>query len=478
MTTQKTMSADLAIIGGGAAGLSIASGAAQLGRKVVLFEKGEMGGDCLNSGCVPSKALIAAAARAHAMRTAGKFGVASVEPEVHWAQVKAHIHGVIETIAPIDSQERFEGMGVTVVREHAAFTGPRTVASQSLEVTAGDIVVATGSVPFIPPIPGLAETPFETNETIFHLDAAPSHLIVLGGGFIGAELAQAFARLGAAVTIVEMGAFLGRADAEAAAVVAASLRADGVTILEGVKAVAAEKADGGVALTLEGEGAPGRVAGSHLLVAVGRRQVHDALNLEAARVATDGRAIKTRPNLRSTSNKRVWVAGDAAGRQQFTHAAGLHASLFVQAALFRLRADAGATAMPSVAYTDPELAQIGLTEAEARAEHGSKVQVSRWSYEENDRAQTERDTEGFIKVISDKKGRLLGATLVGKNAGESLHVVGMAMANGLGMRAFTRLISPYPTRSEVVKRAASAFYSPKVFSPTAKFAVRMLQWLP
>ena len=480
MTAVRMLTADLAVIGAGSGGLSVAAGAAQLGLKVVLFEKGEMGGDCLNYGCVPSKALIAAGKAAHAMRTAGRFGVAPREPDVDFSAVKAHLTGVIADIAPVDSQERFEGLGVTVIREHARFLDPRTIASDTVQVRAKRIVVATGSRAFVPPIPGLETTPYLTNETIFDLDAAPAHLIVLGGGPIGVELGQAFARLGSRVTIVEAARALGRAEPEAAAVALGQLRQDGVEVLEGWRAAGATGAPMGVAVALEGpDGATRTLEGSHLLVAVGRRPVLDGLDLEAGRVAFDAKGIHVKPNLRSVSNGRVWAVGDANGKAQFTHAAGWHASVWVRNALFKAPARHDGLPMPAVTYCEPELAQIGLTEAEAKAQFGAgAIRIAHWSYEENDRARTERAYEGFAKLITDKKGKILGATVVGEAAGETIQLVGVAMSNKLPIRALTNFISPYPTRSEIIKRAAGQWYTGTLFSPRTRALVRVLSAIP
>jgi pyruvate/2-oxoglutarate dehydrogenase complex dihydrolipoamide dehydrogenase (E3) component len=465
--------ADLCVIGAGAGGLSVAAGAAQLGLSVVLFEAGEMGGDCLNTGCVPSKALIAAANTAHAMRKAGRFGIRAVaQPVVDWPAVQAHIRAVIDTIAPIDSQERFEGLGCTVIREWASFTGPSTVESASHVVQAARFVIAAGAKAAVPPIPGLGEVGYLTNETVFDMEALPDSLAVLGGGVIGVELGQAFARLGVKVTIIEAARLLGNAEPEAVHLVRASLEADGVTVLEGLPATAIGASPAGVNVTLQ----DGRtVEAERLLVAVGRAVRTAGLGLEAGGIAFDRRGIKTDAGLRSLSNRRVWAVGDIAGREQLTHAAGFHASLFVKTVLFKAPGRADVGHMPAVAYCSPEVARIGLTETEARSLHDGAISTSIWQAHENDRAQAERDTEGFCKLVLGKGGRLLGATVVGEAAGETIQVIGMAMANGLGVRALTNLISPYPTRSEVAKRAASAVYTPTLFSARTRKLVGFLK---
>jgi pyruvate/2-oxoglutarate dehydrogenase complex dihydrolipoamide dehydrogenase (E3) component len=463
------IAADICVIGAGSAGLSFAAGAAQLGRKVVLIEKAAMGGDCLNYGCVPSKALIAAAARAHAMRNAGPFGIRSHEPDINFAAVMAHVKGVIAEIAPNDSQERFEGLGVRVLRDRAVFLGPRSVRAGAVDIEAKFFIIATGSSPFVPPITGLADAPYFTNETIFENETRPDHLIVIGGGPIGVELAQAHRRLGARVTIVEADALLNRDDGEAVEVLRRALVAEGVAIREKAKAARVERTAGGVALTLDGGE---RIDGSHLLVAVGRRSNFEGLGLDAAGVAVENGRLKLDARLRTT-NRRVFAAGDAAGGAQFTHVAGDHASTLVRNILFKMPTKRRDDLAPRVTYASPEIAAVGPSESEARGKY-SDIVVSRWTYDENDRARAERETDGFIKTIARRNGRILGATIVGEGAGEAIGAWSLAIANGLKMTAFTSAIAPYPTRSEVSKRVAGAFYTPTLFSDRTRRLVALL----
>ena len=476
----KELKADIAVIGAGSGGLSVAAGAAQLGLKVVLFEKHEMGGDCLNYGCVPSKALISAAKAAQAVRTAGRFGVTAQEPTVSWDGVKAHVRKVIETIAPVDSQERFEGLGCTVIREHARFADPQTIESASVRVKARRIVIATGSRATIPPVPGLSDIPYLTNETIFSLDAFPKRLVILGAGPIGVELGQAFARLGAQVILIEPGRALARMDAEAASLAVAALRHEGVDVREGWKAIRVGGAGTNLELVLNGpNGESETIAASHILVAAGRAPVFDGLNLEAGGVAFDAKGVTVKPNLRSETNPRVWAVGDATGKALLTHAAGWHASVFVRNALFKTRSTFDALPMPAVAYCDPEVGQIGLTEAEAKEQMGeAAIRVVRWSFEENDRAQAEGAPEGFAKIITDKGGTMLGATVAGEGAGDILQIVAVAMSNKLKIRALTNYIAPYPTRGEIIKRVAGQWYVPVLFSGRTKGLVGLLQRIP
>ena len=467
----QTIRADIAVIGAGSGGLSVAAGAAQLGLKVVLFEKGEMGGDCLNYGCVPSKALIAAATAAHEARHAARLGLFAQGVEVDFAKVMAHIRTTITTIAPVDSQERFEGLGVQVIREAARFLDARTVASESVRVEARKIVVATGSRALIPPIPGLDSVAYLTNETLFDLEALPKRLIVLGGGPIGVELGQALRRLGSEVVIVEAEAILAREERAAAKVVEDQLRADGVELLAGKKAI---RVEAGPTLILQDGGAELRVLGSHLLIAVGRKPSLEGLDLEAARVAYDRNGIVTDRSLLS-SNRRVFAVGDAAGRGQFTHLAGAHASLVVRRALFALPVNADALQVPRVTYCDPEIAAIGLGEAAARRQHGADVRVQTFEFAENDRAQAEGDTRGFGRLVTTARGKVLGVTLVGRHAGDHIQLWSLALTAGLKLSQLTGMIAPYPTRGEISKRLAGQFYTPTLFSDRTRRLVSILK---
>lgn len=474
----RDLKVDLVVIGAGSGGLSIASGAAQLGLSVVLYEKGDMGGDCLNTGCVPSKALIHAGKLAQSMRDSERFGIAATKPQVDWSQVKAHVHGVIEQIAPVDSQERFEGLGCIVIREHARFADKSTVVSDTTRVKARRIVIAAGSRAVVPPIPGLNDAPYLTNETLFDIDELPEHLIILGGGPIGMEMAQAFHRLGSRVTVIEMEKALGRADQGHARQAVAALTAEGVNILEGHKASKVSGNAGAITVSTQSEAGETVVTGSHLLLALGRTPNVEQLGLEEGGVTFNKAGIVTKDNLRSVSNSKVWAVGDIAGRGQFTHLAGWHASIFVQGALMKLPAKAVTSAFPAVTYIQPELAQVGMTEDEARKTHGDKVKISEFPFHENDRAIAERSTEGSAKLIIGPGDKILGASIYGEGAGDILQIIAYAMANGQKMRSLTSHISPYPTRAEVVKRAASLYFQPKVFGGAMKRAVSILQRIP
>ncbi len=462
---------DLCVIGGGSAGLSVASGAVQMGARVVLIEGHRMGGDCLNYGCVPSKALLAAAKHAHAMTTGGPFGIAPVAPQVDFAAVKDHVEAVIAGIAPHDSVERFEGLGVDVIEARARFISPTEVAAGDRIIAARRFVIATGSRPFVPPIPGLDGVPHYTNETIFGLRERPAHLIVIGGGPIGMEMAQAHRRLGSRVTVIEGARALGKDDPELAAIALERLRGEGIVIIEEQGAESVRASGDGIAVTT----ADGTVhEGSHLLVAVGRKANTDDLGLEAAGVETNRTGVKVDAALKTT-NRKVYAIGDAAGGLQFTHVAGYQAGIVVRSALFGLPAKAATKHIPWATYTDPELAAVGMTEAEARKAHGRNLEVLRFDFAENDRARTEGITTGRIKVMV-VKGRPVGAGIVGAQAGELIGLWALAISAKLKVSDIAGMVAPYPTLTEVSKRAAGQYYVPRLFeNPTIKKIVGLVQ---
>ncbi|MEQ8701054.1 MAG: FAD-dependent oxidoreductase [Bauldia litoralis] len=479
---------DVCVIGAGSGGLSVAAGASQMGARTVLIEKGPMGGDCLNFGCVPSKALLAAAHAAQSQRTSAAFGIAAREPEIDFARVHAHVRGVIEAIAPMDSEARFTAMGVQVLRGAARFTGPREVSVGDTRIRAKWFVVATGSRPAAPPIEGLDTVSYLTNETVFELTERPEHLVIVGGGPIGIEMAQAFRRLGARVTVIEGARILGPGDPELVQLLRTRLSAEGVDLHEGmaVKAVrpgtgsSTDTGDGGVAVDIapaNGDGGAAQtISGSHLLVAAGRAPNVEDLGLEAAGIEYDRKGLRVDAGLRST-NRRVFAVGDVAGGPQFTHVAGYHAGIVIRRILFRLFwAKADLRALPAVTYTEPELAQVGLSESAARAK--GPITVLRWPFAENDRAQAEHSTDGLIKVIATPKGKILGVHMLGPHAGELIQPWVLAMQNGLKIRHMAGYISPYPTLGEVGKRAAGTFYYPSLFSARTKRIVRLLMRLP
>ena len=466
---------DLLVIGAGSGGLSVAAGAVQMGARVVLIEGRAMGGDCLNWGCVPSKALLASGHVAHTQAHASAFGLADAAPQVDYPAVKDHVAEVIAGIAPMDSEERFEGLGVRVIRDWARFTSPREVEAGPHRITARRVVIATGSSPLVPPIPGLKDVPYETNETIFDLRERPDHLLIVGGGPIGMEMAQAHVRLGSKVTVIEGDRALPKDDPEAAALVVAALRADGVEINEGAQATKVRGSAGAIEIeTEDGE----THTGTHLLMAVGRKPNTERLNLATAGIEATKAGITVDAGLRTT-NRRAYAIGDVAGGLQFTHVANYHAGIVIRSALFGLPAKASTAHLPWTTYTDPELAQVGLTEAAAREEHGDKMKVARFDYAHNDRAAATRATTGFIKVMV-VRGRPVGATIVGHQAGEHIALWSLAIANKLKMSQISGMVAPYPTFAELSKRAAGAYFSPRLFdSPRVKRVVGLVQrWLP
>lgn len=471
--TNETITTDICVIGAGSGGLSVAAAVAAFGVPVVLIEKGRMGGDCLNYGCVPSKALIAAGKRARAMSTASPLGIASVRPQVDYAAVHDHVHAVIGAIAPNDSVERFTAMGVRVIKEAAVFTGRDRVRAGNTTVIARRFVIATGSSPLVPPIPGLDKVKYLTNETFFDLKEPPRRLMIVGGGPIGIELAQASARLGAEVTVLEAMDPLAKDDPELTSVVLSALREEGVDIRARTRVAGVRRVRGGIELALETADGKERIVGSHLLVAAGRRPNVEGLGLEAAGVKYDRGGITVGANLK-TSNSRIYAIGDVAGSLQFTHMANYHAGLVVRNALFRLPVRVNLNEIPWVTFTDPELAHVGMSEQQAR-EAGKPVNVLRWPYAENDRAQAERETGGFIKVVTDTRGRILGASIVGAQAGEQIHMWVLAIQNGLKIGKMASLVSPYPSLSEIGKRAAVNYYRPSLSNPWLRRAISLLR---
>lgn len=479
---------DVAVIGAGAAGLSVAAISAGLGLKVALIERGRMGGDCLNYGCVPSKALLAAAHAAAAARAAGRFGVRLPEPEIDWAGVRAHVQGAIARIAPNDSAARFRGMGVEVIGASAHFVAPDEIEAGGRRLTFRRAVIAAGSSAVIPDLPGLDRVPYLTNETLFDLEEPPGHLLILGGGPVGLEMAQAHARLGCLVTVIEAAPRIaGREDAELAEGLRTALRRDGVDILEGAKVERVDPLDPAAAAPARGVTArlaDGRqVSGTHLLLAVGRAPRLAGLDLPAGRVEATPRGIATRRDLRSVSNHRVWAVGDIAdprgiGPRAFTHAASQHAGIVVRSMLFRLPARLDYAALPRVTYTDPELAQIGLTEEEAVAQGITGLRIHRWPLSENDRAVAEGRPEGMVKLLVNERGRLLGAGILAPHAGEMAGTYGLMIGRKIPLSALATMVLPYPTLAEGGKRAAGEFYAPRLLSPFTKGLIRFLKRLP
>lgn len=448
----EVLTPDICVIGGGPGGLAVAAAVAAFGVPVVLIEQGKMGGTGL-TGAVPSNALLTAACRGD-----------------DFAAAQAHVAQMAAAVALQDSAERFAGLGVRVIKGRASFKDRRTVAVGDIDVRARRFVIATGSSPTAPPIPGLEQSPYFTTETIFTLAERPKHLIVIGAGPHGLKLGQAFRRLGSEVTVLDGGQALNTCDPEAVAIVVTALERDGVVIRGGVKIAKADCAVGAVTVTLEGGET---ISGSHLLVAAGRKTNTEGLNLEAAGIRFDKSGIIVNKKLK-TKNGRVYAIGDvAAGQSRGVPAAQYHAGLVIRHALFRQSVRVESDAVPSLTGTDPELVQSGLSEAAAR-KRGLKIRILRWPYHDNDRARIEGETSGHIKVITNAKGKILGVTIVGARAGELISMWTLAIAQGLNIHAVADVAMPYPVLSEIGKRAAIDFFTPGLTSTRLR---RIIAWL-
>lgn len=474
--TKKILTPDLCIIGAGSGGLSVAAGAAQLGLETVLLEKDKMGGDCLNTGCVPSKALLAAGKRAQYHRKNDIKGIKGHEPEIDYAAVKDHVADTIATIEPNDSPERFRGLGVNVIMQAGKFTDANTVETEEYIIKARKFIISTGSRAFVPPINGLEYDKVHTNEDIFELREKPKHLLVIGGGPIGLEMAQAHLRLGCEVTIFDMGTILPRDDQHNVAIVREALIAEGLDLQENV-VIKEIKHGKDVTVVIEKDGETKEISGSHLLVAAGRRANMDHLGLENAGIKTSKTAIEVNDRLK-TSNKKVSAIGDVAGGPQFTHVAGYHAGIIIRQLCFGMFwAKVDYTALPWVTYCEPELSQVGLTEAAAIEKFGKgNVKVAEWEFNENDRAIAERTTKGQVRAVTNKKGLILGASIVGPQAGELLGVWALAISSKQKIGAITGMIAPYPTLGEINKRAAGAYFTPSLFSDKTRKIVKFLKY--
>lgn len=473
---------DVCVIGAGSGGLTVVAACRSLGASVVLVEEGKMGGDCLNTGCVPSKALIAASKRAHTIQHAGMFGVATDELRVNFGRIHEHVHQVIGEIAPHDSVERFEAMGATVLQTRGEFVDKRTLKAGDQLIRARRFVIATGSRPATPPIPGLDQVEYLTNESIFDQTRKPQHLIIIGGGPIGMELAQAHRRLGSEVTVIEMADALAKDDPELTAIALKKIEAEGVRVLPKTRVNSVEMQGQQVAvITVRGTGdaeETDTVLGSHLLVAAGRAPNTKEMGLDKAKVRlSEQEAVRVNRGMK-TSNRRIYAVGDVSGGLQFTHLAGYQGGLVVRNALFGLPVKQNTNIIPWATYTDPEIANVGMNEAAARKRYGDKFKIIRVSYAQNDRAQAERRTEGMVKLLTDKKGRILGAGIVGQQAGELISFFAFAMANKLKISSFTKFVAPYPTLAEITKRAAIEFYRDQLGNPWLERIRKLNSLLP
>lgn len=462
---------DLIVIGGGTAGLVTSAGSAGIGARVALIERDRLGGECLWSGCVPSKALIAAARAAHDARAAERFGVSARDVTVDFSRVMEWVRTAQRRIEPHDSPERFRSLGVDVVTGTARFVADRTLRVDGRTMTAKRIVIATGSKPAVPAIDGLPDVPYLTNETIFSLDRQPETLVILGAGPIGLELAQAFARLGTRVRVVEaMPQLLPREDRELADLLGRRLFAEGVDVLLDAKVGRVSKH--GRLIRLEAKRRDGTVAtveGDALLVATGRDS--NVTDLDAAKggIELGKQGIVVDERLRTTASG-VWAAGDVTSELRFTHVADYQARLVIRNAFFPLSAKADYAAVPWVTFTEPELAHVGLTEDEARARHGDAVQVWRRAFDDVDRAITDGETHGMVKLITDRRGRILGGHVLGHGAGNLIGEIALAMRRGISAGKLGNTIHAYPTYPEAIKQAAEGHYKARFTGPVKTLA--------
>jgi pyruvate/2-oxoglutarate dehydrogenase complex dihydrolipoamide dehydrogenase (E3) component len=462
---------DICVIGAGAGGLATASAAAAFGVPVVLIEKPRMAGESRDGG-LPANAFLAAADRAHVLHNAASFGLKTPRAGVDFAAVKARVRDVVNAMAPNESRERLVGLGVRVIEGVARFADSQTVVAGDFAVTARRFVIATGSSPALPAIPGLADTPHLTSETVFDLTDCPRHLIVIGAGSAGLELAQAFRRLGSEVTVLEAATPLANEDAECAAVVLDALQREGITLRSGVEIARIRRVLASVEVDIVTPAGAEIVRGSHVLVAAGRRPNVEDLDLDAGRIRYEPRGIIVDKRMRTT-NRCVYAVGDVVAGPKSPQLASYHAELVVRHALFRQQVSADHRAVPTVTHTDPELAQVGLLEDEARA-HSGAIRVLRWPYRENDRAQCTQATNGHIKVITDRRGDILGATIVGPEAGENIVAWTLAVGQKLNISAFAGLVVPYPAYAEVGKRAAMTYFMRGL---TSSWVRRIMGWL-
>ena len=463
---------NLVVIGGGTAGLVSAVGAASLGARVALIERHWLGGDCLNVGCVPSKALIRAARAAYDVREAAELGIATGEPAVDFPAVMQRMRRLRAQIAPHDSAERLAGLGIDVYFGSARFVARDAIDVAGTRLDFARAIIATGARAAIPPVPGLAALSPLTNETVFALERLPRRLLVIGGGPIGCELAQAFRRFGSDVTIIDRDdRVLPREDRDASAILQSQLEREGVRLVLGATLTGAARDGDAVTLTYERAGATESCRGDQILVAAGRTPNVDELGLAAAGVDTTAHGIHVDDHLRTT-NRRIFAAGDVASRFQFTHAADAMARIAIQNALVFGRKRASALVMPWCTYTDPEIAHVGLYEPEARERHGDVTTLTA-QLAANDRAVLDGETRGFGRVHLDRRGRIVGATLVARHAGESIGEVALAITTKQKLGALATTIHPYPTQAEVWKKLGDT-YNARRLTPRVR---RVLGWL-
>lgn len=469
---------DLGIIGGGAAGLTAAAGGAQFGAKTILIEKSpRLGGDCLHCGCVPSKTLIRTAGIYSIMKRAKQFGLPEINlPAVDLARVMSRVHEVIEQIQKQDSPERFCSLGAQVLFGNPSFIDDHLISIERQKISAKNWIIATGSSPSVPPVEGLTDIPYWTNETVFGQTNLPDRLIVLGGGPLGLEMAQAFARLGSKVTIVEFtGQILGPEDTDIADIIAERLKEEGCTILTDTKALSVKYVDSKIRLIAGpsiGNGKQSVIEGAALLVAAGRKPNIDGLKLENAGVSFTSRGIPTDLRMR-TNIRHIYACGDVNGQLPFTHVAGYEAGIALTNAVLHLPRKAAYDKIGWCTYTDPEVASIGLNEKRARRE-GIEYRILEEEFIENDRALAEGESKGKIKLLVSLSDKFLGCQIVGPRAGELIHEWVIAMSGGLRLSTIAGAVHIYPTLSEISKKVAGHLFAEKLFSNGARNVLKFL----
>ncbi len=456
---------DIIVIGGGTAGLTVASGTARFGAKVGLVERDRLGGECLWTGCVPSKALIRSARLVSDLRHAAEFGLTPTKPEFDFATVMASMREARDSVGKHDDPTRFENMGIDVIQGEATMLDPNRVRVAGRELQAKKMVLTTGSRPAVPPIPGLAESGFITHVEVFALEQMPGSLVVLGAGPIGIELAQVFSRFGSKVTVIEMSdRVLPREDQEVSQVVAEILAQEGMTLVLGDKVTGVQRAGGMKQVSTES----GRtITAEEVLVSAGRKANVEELDLDRAGVRTGKGGIEIDDKL-GTNIRSVHAAGDVTGKMLFTHVAEYQGRLLAGNLLFPIKRKASYQNVSWATYLDPEVGHIGWTEAEARS-RVPNLKVLRYSMADLDRAITERQPVGFIKLLATPKGKLVGGHIVGPNAGELIQVIQLAMSNNIPAGKLSQAIRVYPTMVEGLERAADGFYKDKFDGVLGKF---------
>lgn len=471
---------DLCIIGAGAGGLAVAEAARAYGASVVLVERGRMGGENLNTASVPSKALVAAGHHAHAIRGGAPFGIAADEPRINSRKLHDHIQQMIAGIGAEYSSARFEALGAEIVRAEGRFVDPRTLSAGDKLIRARRFVIATGSRSLLPQIPGLADVPYFTTETVFDNTRKLTHLVVIGAGSVGLELAQAYRRLGAQISVVEPGRPLPDSDPELAEIALRRMREEGVDIRADAEVVQIQARSQGIGVVVRSGAGEQMLDASHILVAIGRAPNLDGLDLDKARIkrsSLDPARLEIGPGLKTT-NRRVYAVGDAAGGRETAAIAGHQARVVVRNALFGLPLRQRDELIPTVTYTDPEIAEIGLTEGAARERLKTGFSITRWSFAQNERARALGQGFGVAKLITGRGGRILGAGIAGASAGELIALFSFAIANRLSARHLAAFVAPYPTLSDIACRLGIEAERRRAVNPLLQRLIALNRLLP